>query len=283
MDKRKLKTNMVIIIILVTIIGGYVFFFLSPRIFNVDESSLLFTPISEPLSINTEHSVSVEMWKYSENESKMSVIISLDSRSANPSEKYVYQVMSRNKAKESTVINYDVVYQSSTFAYLMINSVPDDFTEVAVRVGYVDRHIEEGNNDENKNVTASFVTVYTNKNKVDKVVSINQLSIVEIYIDKINKEDKLIEDDISALKQDNELLEKQQKDILLKVSDLRKSESYLTESEQANVHSQIESYQSTYVECQNTIDTNKAKITEKNASIAKNKSKINELSKLKVK
>ena len=183
--------------------------FAIPRIFNVDESSLLFTPISEPLSINTEHSVSVEMWKYSENESKMSVIISLDSRSANPSEKYVYQVMSRNKAKESTVINYDVVYQSSTFAYLMINSVPDDFTEVAVRVGYVDRHIEEGNNDENKNVTASFVTVYTNKNKVDKVVSINQLSIVEIYIDKINKENKLIEDDISALKQDNELLEKQ--------------------------------------------------------------------------
>lgn len=279
MDVRKLKTNLAIIIILLVIVGGYAFFLLSPRLFSLDESRLLFTPIAQEVSIDTEHTVSVEEWQYSKNEHKMSVILSLKSTASNPSEKYVYQVMSRNKVKDKTAINYDVTYQSPTFATIIIEGVPDDFAEIAISVGFINKNIDEETSTESK---ATYSTVFTNKNKVETVENIERFSVVEIYIDKINKENNQLRDEIKQLKDENDSLESQKTNILETVADLRKSESYLTDAETENVHSQIASYQKTYDDCQKKIDANSATITEKTALLSGNTKKISELKRINV-
>lgn len=277
-DKTKLKTNLTIMIILLFVVGGYIFFFLSPRIFSVDESKLLYTPLSQAVQINNEHSLTIEDWEYSQNERKMSVILSLNSTAADPSEKYVYQVVSRNKVKESTLLSYDVTYQSTTFATLMIYDVPTDFTEVAIKVGYIDKHIED--NDSGQNARAIFSTIFTNKNKVDRTDSIEQLSVIELYIGKIKKENATYTDEIKKLTETNADLERQKQDILETVADLRKNESYLTENEQGNLHSQIAKYQSTYDACVEKISSNQKTIDEYQSEMSKNNNKIEELNKL---
>ena len=139
MDTRKLKTNLVIIIALVAIVGGYLFFFLSPRIFSADESNLLDTPISEVIKIDNDHTFAIEAWEYSEAEKKMGLIIALNSSAANPSEKYVYQVTSRNKAKDKNIagrvfIGFVVEKDGSINEVKVLRGIGGGCDEEAVRV-----------------------------------------------------------------------------------------------------------------------------------------------------
>lgn len=282
MDTRKLKTNLVIIIALVAIVGGYLFFFLSPRIFSADESNLLDTPISEVIKIDNDHTFAIEAWEYSEAEKKMGLIIALNSSAANPSEKYVYQVTSRNKAKDKKTLDYNVTYQSAKFATIVINNVPKDFLEMAISVGFVDKHADEsGTTPEGESeITATFSTAFTNKNTVSKIESIEKLNVVDLYIVKIEKENSNIKEKIEELQSKNENTKVQQQDILATVAELKNSMVYVSEKEKEEIKNKISNYQLTYDGLEETVNENKKTIEGYQNTYKKNADKIKELQSL---
>lgn len=279
MDTRKLKTNLVIIIALVAIVGGYLFFFLSPRIFSADETNLVDTPLSEKINIDRDHSFTIETWDYCKEEKKMGVIIAFDSNAANPSEKYVYQIVSRNKAKDKKTLDYNVTYQSSRFATLVINNVPNDFLEMALSVGFVDKHIDEsGTTPEGKeDITATFATAFTNKNTVGEIESIEKLNVVDLYIVKIQKENSDLNEKITELEKKNVEIKTQQQDILAAVAELRNSEVYVSEKEKEEIKGKISSYQQTYDSLESTLNSNIKLIKENQDVVNTNTEKIKEL------
>lgn len=277
--KKAIKGNTAIIGMLAVIVFGYAFFFLSPRIFLPSEDSLLYTNLRTPVVINSDHSVTIENWIYSQKEKQMQIILSFDNTAIDASEKYIFQAVSRNVVKESKEVEYKVTYQSSSFVNVMLYNIPDDFNELALNVGYVaDDDIltdESAKKGENKN--AAYTTVYTNKYKVENADKIEPLSVVEMYINKLNDEIDGYESDIENLTQKISDAEESQKEILTKVDQLNKDKEYMIVNEVKKIDEQISAYETSYKSYTDKISGYEESIDEKNDDISTAKAKIKEL------
>ena len=278
--KYNSKRNIGLILIICIIFGGYVFFFSTPMMFKTSKDELLLTPIDKTITINSSHSVTVEDWQYSPDDKKMEVILSFDSSDNNPSEKYVYQVVSRNVYKNEKSVEYNVTYQSSTFASIMITEVPSDFSEMALYVGYIDKHAEEKNSEEN--TEAAFTTLYTNKYAVQETEEIEPMSILQLYIDKLDKNISGFEDEIEELENENSDLNVKKQDILQRVAELKESETYMTKADAEKVEEQIDSFETTYKSHESIIKSNEEKIDELKEKISDAEEKKSELEDIKV-
>lgn len=73
---KGIKRNLVIIIILAFVVGGYASFFLSPRIFREGKENLLYTEPGQDVKAGSGFSVAVEDWQYCKQEQSMAVIFS---------------------------------------------------------------------------------------------------------------------------------------------------------------------------------------------------------------
>lgn len=220
--KKAIKGNTAIIGMLAVIVFGYAFFFLSPRIFLPSEDSLLYTNLRTPVVINSDHSVTIENWIYSQKEKQMQIILSFDNTAIDASEKYIFQAVSRNVVKESK-------------------------------------------------------TVYTNKYKVENADKIEPLSVVEMYINKLNDEIDGYESDIENLTQKISDAEESQKEILTKVDQLNKDKEYMTVNEVKKIDEQISAYETSYKSYTDKISGYEESIDEKNDDISTAKAKIKEL------
>ena len=109
---KEIKRNLVIIIIIAVVIGGYAFFFLSPRIFRESKENLLNTEFGKEVKAGSGFSVTVEDWQYCKAEQSMAVIFSFKNTNSNPSEKIEYAAVSRNGAHETKSVPCKVIYQS---------------------------------------------------------------------------------------------------------------------------------------------------------------------------
>lgn len=243
------------------------------------------TPLSTPINIGQSHSLTIENWWYCKKDSNMEIILSFNSTASTPSEKYVYQVISRNSAKDIKEVEYEVKYQSSKFAALYIKSVPSDFNEMAVNVGYIDKHAEDNleptSSSSDKNVQAVFTTIFTNQYTVEATDKIEQLNIIELYIGKIESTNESLQEKIDELIKENDKLRIQQEDILERVSELRNSQEYVTEKEELEIEEEIKNHQKTYDTYQATIESNLLTVDDYEDNIFSNNEKIDELREIK--
>ena len=280
---KEIRRNLVIIIILAVVIGGYAFFFLSPRIFRESKENLLNTEIGREVKAGSGFSVVVEDWQYCKAEQSMAVIFSFKNSNSNPSEKIEYAAVSRNGARETKAVRCKVIYQSPTMATLMIDAVPTDFNEMAIRVKFVNKHATEDattaltpklSESEFKEATA---TVFTNIYFVTEADSIKELNVIDLYRQKIERENKALADEIQKLQGEKAGYEVTQSDILARVAELRKNEQFLTDKELEENQSQIKSYRESYDRYTAQIERNNEEIRDKQSIIRKNNAKIKEL------
>lgn len=280
---KEIRRNLVIIIILALVIGGYAFFFFSPRIFRESQENLLNTEIGSEVKAGSGFSVIVEDWQYCKSEQAMAIIFSFKNTNSNPSEKIEYAAVSRNGARETKAVQCKVIYQSPTMATLTIYTVPKDFNEMAVRVKFINKHAAEEttiaisselSESEFKEATA---TVFTNIYTVTEADSIKDLDVIDLYRQKIERENKALADDIKELQGENAGYEVTQSDILARVAELRKDEQFLTDKELEENQSQIKSYRESYDRYTAQIEKNNEGIKEKQSVISKNNAKIKEL------
>ena len=280
---KEIRRNLVIIIILAVVIGGYAFFFLSPRIFQESKENLLNTEIGREVKAGSGFSVVVEDWQYCKAEQSMAVIFSFKNSNSNPSEKIEYAAVSRNGARETKAVRCKVIYQSPTMATLTLDAVPTDFNEMAIRVKFVNKHATEDattaltpklSESEFKEVTA---TVFTNVFTVTEADSIKELNVIDLYRQKIKRENKALADEIQKLQGEKAGYEVTQSDILARVAELRKDEQFLTDKEFEENQRQIKSFRDSYDRYTAQIAKNNEEIQEKQAVIRKNNAKIKEL------
>ena len=264
-------------------IGGYAFFFLSPRIFQESKENLLNTEIGREVKAGSGFSVVVEDWQYCKAEQSMAVIFCFKNSNSNPSEKIEYAAVSRNGARETKAVRCKVIYQSPTMATLTLDAVPTDFNEMAIRVKFVNKHATEDattaltpklSESEFKEVTA---TVFTNVFTVTEADSIKELNVIDLYRQKIKRENKALADEIQKLQGENAGYEVTQSDILARVAELRKDEQFLTDKELEENQSQIKSYRESYDRYTAQIERNNEEIRDKQSIIRKNNAKIKEL------
>lgn len=277
--KKAIKGNTAIIVMLAVIVFGYAFFFLSPRIFLPSEDSLLYTKLRTPVVINSDHSVTIENWIFSKKEKQMQIILSFDNTAIDASEEYIFQAVSRNVVKESKEVEYEVTYQSSSFVNIMLYNIPDDFNELALNVGYVadDDILADSSAKKGENKNAAYTTVYTNKYKVENADKIEPLSVVEMYINKLNDEIDGYESDIEDFNQKISDAKESQKEILTKVDQLNKDKEYMTVNEAQKIDEQISAYETSYKSYTDKISGYEDSIDEKNDDISTAKAKIKEL------
>ena len=280
---KEIRRNLVIIIILAVVIGGYAFFFLSPRIFRESKENLLNTEIGREVKAGSGFSVVVEDWQYCKAEQSMAVIFSFKNSNSNPSEKIEYAAVSRNGARETKAVRCKVIYQSPTMATLTLDAVPTDFNEMAIRVKFVNKHATEDattaispefSESEFKEVTA---TVFTNVFTVTEADSIKELDVIDLYRQKIERENKALSDAIQKLQGENAGYEVTQSDILARVAELRKDEQFLTDKEFEENQRQIKSFRDSYDRYTAQIERNNEEIRDKQSIIRKNNAKIKEL------
>ena len=280
---KEIRRNLVIIIILAVVIGGYAFFFLSPRIFRESKENLLNTEIGREVKAGSGFSVVVEDWQYCKAEQSMAVIFSFKNSNSNPSEKIEYAAVSRNGARETKAVRCKVIYQSPTMATLTLDAVPTDFNEMAIRVKFVNKHATEDattaltpklSESEFKEVTA---TVFTNVFTVTEADSIKELNVIDLYRQKIERENKALADEIKKLQGEKAGYEVTQSDILARVAELRKDEQFLTDKEFEENQRQIKSFRDSYDRYTAQIERNNEEIRDKQSIIRKNNAKIKEL------
>ena len=280
---KEIRRNLVIIIILAVVIGGYAFFFLSPRIFQESKENLLNTEIGREVKAGSGFSVVVEDWQYCKAEQSMAVIFSFKNSNSNPSEKIEYAAVSRNGARETKAVRCRVIYQSPTMATLTLDAVPTDFNEMAIRVKFVNKHATEDattaltpklSESEFKEATA---TVFTNIYFVTEADSIKELDVIDLYRQKIERENKALSDAIQKLQGENAGYEVTQSDILARVAELRKDEQFLTDKEFEENQRQIKSFRDSYDRYTAQIERNNEEIRDKQSIIRKNNAKIKEL------
>lgn len=280
---KEIRRNLVIIFILAVVIGGYAFFFLSPRIFRESKENLLNTEIGREVKAGSGFSVVVEDWQYCKAEQSMAVIFSFKNSNSNPSEKIEYAAVSRNGARETKAVRCRVIYQSPTMATLTLDAVPTDFNEMAIRVKFVNKHATEDattaltpklSESEFKEVTA---TVFTNVFTVTEADSIKELNVIDLYRQKIKRENKALADEIQKLQGEKAGYEVTQSDILARVAELRKDEQFLTDKEFEENQRQIKSFRDSYDRYTAQIERNNEEIRDKQSIIRKNNAKIKEL------
>ena len=280
---KEIRRNLVIIIILAVVIGGYAFFFLSPRIFRESKENLLNTETGREVKAGSGFSVVVEDWQYCKAEQSMAVIFSFKNSNSNPSEKIEYAAVSRNSARETKAVRCKVIYQSPTMATLTLDAVPTDFNEMAIRVKFVNKHATEDattaltpklSESEFKEVTA---TVFTNVFTVTEADSIKELNVIDLYRQKIERENKALADEIKKLQGEKAGYEVTQSDILARVAELRKDEQFLTDKELEENQRQIKSFRDSYDRYTAQIERNNEEIRDKQSIIRKNNAKIKEL------
>ncbi|MBQ4261452.1 MAG: hypothetical protein II709_06185 [Ruminococcus sp.] len=280
---KEIRRNLVIIIILAVVIGGYAFFFLSPRIFRESKEKLLNTEIGREVKAGSGFSVVVEDWQYCKAEQSMAVIFCFKNSNSNPSEKIEYAAVSRNGARETKAVRCKVIYQSPTMATLTLDAVPTDFNEMAIRVKFVNKHATEDattaltpklSESEFKEVTA---TVFTNVFTVTEADSIKELNVIDLYRQKIERENKALADEIKKLQGEKAGYEVTQSDILARVAELRKDEQFLTDKELEENQRQIKSFRDSYDRYTAQIERNNEEIRDKQSIIRKNNAKIKEL------
>ena len=280
---KEIKRNLAIIIIIAVVIGGYAFFFLSPRIFRESKENLLNTEIGREVKAGSGFSVVVEDWQYCKDEQAMAIIFSFKNTNSNPSEKIEYAAVSRNGARETKAVRCKVIYQSPTMATLTLDAVPTDFNEMAIRVKFVNKHATEDatiafssefSESEFKEATA---TVFTNVYTVTEADSIKELDVIDLYRQKIERENKALADAIQKLQGEKAGYEVTQSDILERVAELRKDEQFLTDKEFEENQRQIKSFRDSYDRYTAQIERNNEEIRDKQSIIRKNNAKIKEL------
>lgn len=71
-----------------------------------------------------------------------------------------------------------------------------------------------------------FTNVYT----VTEADSIEKLDVIDLYRQKVERENAALDDDIQTIQGENAGYARTQSDILARVAELRKNEQYLTDS-----------------------------------------------------
>lgn len=255
LKNRKKKNSRYVWLFFFLIIGGYVFFFISPDVFHMKSESL-YTEQGESLKYADNVNVSIKEWNYSNKQNLMEVVFSIQNTSIyikNTDIKY-YAFCNRLERNQKRVeCSVEVKLNEYNLVSLWIGDVPKDFNTCTLIL----------TSDVSTPDESEYLELYNNREKVKKVKSITEKSLLEYKVDDYNSIIKGYKDEIKKNDEAIETLNKEIAQLKTQNTELKNSEVYVTANE-------IE-------EIENTIKSNQEQITSKNNQIASYQVKNSEI------
>lgn len=186
--------------------------------------------------------ISVNRWEYSEKQHIMEVQLDIKNNSLANNSIFTYDAVERSKG----ILTVEAVVDEQDFIVLRIKDIPDKWREISLRL--------------QKNKSSDPLKLYTNKNSIDYVDSLKNLSELEYRILNIESIISGYQEDIVGLNKKIKKLQDNIDTIQNNISDLEKEKEYQTKQEQTNTdtlisaaESDISNYETEIQECKNTI------------------------------
>lgn len=198
-----------LILLVVLIIGGYIFFFLSPYIFH-EMPERQFTEIGSKSSVG-DVMFKLEKWEYSSNQRIMQIAVSHSKTNTD----YDYEVTARSnyksKTKASTPLSSEIIFRDTDYMIVNVYNIPDEYYCVGIHIAYmnvdatnvtvnetVSTTVEESNiKSSSSSETADFYTCYDSTEKVETIFKLNEIDY------KIQRLQQFIQDDKNSI-EDND-------------------------------------------------------------------------------
>lgn len=242
--------NTILILFLVFFIGGYIVFFTSPLYMPADKSVYKLTPLNVFEELDSTHKFSVARWQYSEKEKKMEVEIDVDNTAFDGLNSYSYRV----RTDPSAQVTVTPVIEENSLLILQLENIPNDFQIVSLQISL------PGN-------VNSIIKLYTNVEAVERTDELPVLNKTEYQINRLGRNIKTYEENISELK--NEIAKKENKiaNIEQQNKELIQSKEFKTDIENEQINGKVQSNLS-------LIETEREEIKKLTADILENENRI---------
>lgn len=211
--KSKKRRNIFLKMFILIFCGGYFFFFTS-KAWYPDKSNLVKpTEIGSTKEWNGKE-ITVLSWTYSETQRLMEIQLNIENKELIDTAQLEFEALDKKKG----YFPVEIFVQKDNLYVLRI-PVKKGWKEVSIRIQ------EEGDNS-----TESY-RAFTNNEKVEEVVKIQDLTENEYLIARIQSRINMYEQDIYELKEENKKFEKNILEINENIADYRTKEQYQTAQE----------------------------------------------------
>lgn len=258
-------------IILAAIIGGYLIFIISAKLFpEVNSGNLLYTELDERIDIGFSKSVSINSWDYCENKGQMSVILNYSGTSNSGKLNYEYIAAVRSKNGSTDNLHVEEKYKSETYQLIVINGIKDDFKEVLLKIEVTpkDSHNEEDTESTN---------LYTNFENVSVVNELTAGSLKDVMLRILDRDIDKYLTQIESLNDDLEDNKKKISEIDSSINGLNKDILYATADKVNDIRDQIGDLQSNKEDILNSNINIESEIKSIEAKISDINTKIGEI------
>jgi hypothetical protein len=203
-------------IIIFLFIAGYTFFFTSSYWMPQSSDAKAFTHLGEAQEWEARE-VSVIRWDYSEEQELMEVELDITNKAYDGINKYKYSAIT----KSGEQLEVKAVVEEDNWVILHLSNVPERFREISLRMDMDD-------------YSDDTLKLYTNVNKVSKVSKIEEKSVQEYKLLKLENQKKLCEKEIKALEKKISDSNNKVKNIESEIERLEGLKAYQTSKEQEN-------------------------------------------------
>lgn len=251
--KVKENRNVSILLLIIGIASGYVFFFASRSIFNV-EKKLKFSEINSVVEMDNRE-ITLAKWVYCETTNKMEIELDILNKTYDGNDTYNFSVIDRegHSYKVSTTVS------APTMSVIQVEDVPKDFTELrlAMNVQY-----------DKNNLSEEMVKFYTNIDYVERVNEIiTYYSIDDYYVAKLDRFIAAYNKNISELQDKINSENNNIGNYNILLNDLKLKKTYAAGNELTEINKQISDTYTLITTAQTNIDTYNNEISEINKKI----------------
>ena len=242
-NRYKRKPSSFIIAVIFSIVCGYTFFFLSPRVFH-KRSETLNTAIGEVQNLNEDISFSVKKWTYSKSQNIIETLLDVKNVSFTyKNSDFSYYAICNHLEESKGIVECAVSSQIDDFSYLSlwIYNIPEDFNSCSLYIYIKPEKLSTADaaktTDEVPNIQLS-VSI----DKADKVDKIKKKTYKQYKIEEYQREIKFLNHKIQKNCDNIDNLYNEITSLNMLISKTKKSELYQSDSEVEKSENLIKGY-----------------------------------------
>lgn len=199
--KRK-KDNILILLFMCILLGGYAIFFASPY-YMLDVSSAKVTPLNEINKLENTREVQLLSWIYSVDQKTMEIELQINNTSFDGRDTYDFVALFRPSNQDVEIVK---VIEETNYVVVQLKNVPKKWKQISLRIFVSD-------NPNNQ------LRLYSNIEDIEKVDHIEVLSRIDYHLRRIQRNIQTLDIELKKLSEDIQLL--QEKIINIKKANIK--------------------------------------------------------------
>lgn len=227
--------------------GGYALFLTSNIWLPINSDMIAATPLNKIQSWQNRE-VQILSWNYAKEQNEMEIILELDNKSMDGIKNYSYEILDRKKG----YFEIQPIVESNDLIVLSVTDIKKGWSELSLRITIPTENTGDNNT----------LKLYTNKNEVAKVKSIQVQTENQYRLDRIDLKIVDYKYQIETLSSENEELKEQITNLETGISEYKEKERYQTLEQINETERIIQAAQSDIANLQSNIEQNKNRIDE---------------------